>query len=700
MTTKHLGLQALETEKEFHFAQLYRADIDGLRAVAIVFVVLFHAFPTQVPGGFIGVDIFFVISGYLITLIVLRRIRNGTFNLIDFYKSRAYRLLPTLIIVLTTCMIAGWFTMLPDELKSLGSHVFWSTIFSENFLLMKEHGYFDARSEAKPLLHLWSLAVEEQFYLVFPLLFLAARLTKHRLSLQVLTAIVLAASFIYAAYKYPLNPISAYYSLPSRGWEILSGSLLAGALSSPSAGKVYLAGRVFLGTHESSGLLRNCISLIGAVLVLTSILTASKTSQFPGWSATSGVAGSLFIIASGPVAWVNRTLLSNSVLVFIGLISYSLYLWHWPLLSFIRILWPEPSSLLISVTLLASVSLAVITFILIERPIKNCKRDLITTTVLFFLMIAVGVVGFFFHLKQGIPDRASLSGSEQFIKDLTWDHSTNDLCLRHFNYPERKGTWWFCATNSANPTVMIMGNSFANHLYPGLSINENLRHQSFISIGACEPVIGLLGYFPQLEISPCSFDRAIKERAFLDRLLAATPSLKYALISAWWPLFDASGNMLDRAGAIVSPIQVDGRPDLDSSTSLEKFLYALSARIEHLETQGLSVILFLGKPELGFDIRKCAPRPFRRHLDCGINLVRGDAMQAPLRTALANLKLKHSKLKVFDERQHFCKNEGCSVFVDARPLLRDDAHYSVFGSELMAKSFYEWSLTNIPEMHR
>jgi peptidoglycan/LPS O-acetylase OafA/YrhL len=696
MNNENLAFHALEKSKD----QLYRPDIDGLRAVAIIIVVLFHAFPAQVPGGFIGVDVFFVISGYLITAIALRRIRNGTFNFFEFYKSRVYRLFPTLIIVLTACMIAGWFFMLADELENLGSHVFWSTIFSENFLLMKEYGYFDARSEAKPLLHLWSLAVEEQFYLVFPLFFLFLRLSNGQSAFRLITAIAVAGSFVYATYKYPLNPIVAYYSLSSRAWEILSGSLLAGALSSFSVENTSLPKRRYLNDQMVGRLLPSCISLIGAALILTSILTASKTSQFPGWSAASGVAGSILLIACGPSAIVNRAFLGNPVLVFIGLISYSLYLWHWPLLSFVRIVWVDPSSMLLGIAILVSVLLSIATFVFIENPIKRSRRGPVATLALTLLILAVGAVGLLFNLTRGFPDRAALSGTKKFTEDLMWDYSTNDLCLRHFNYSERQGTWWYCTSNSSKPTTIILGNSFANHLYPGLAKNKDFRHQGFLSIGACEPVIGLLDYFPQLEISPCSFDRAYKERAFLNKLIAETPSLKFALVSAWWPLFDSNGNLLDRVGVKASPVRVDGRPDLDRSTSIEKFLYVLSARIADLEARGLTVVLFLGKPELGFDIRKCAPRPFREHLECSINLGRGDAMQAPLRNALKELKLKHSRLKLFDERQYFCRNETCSVFVSGRPLLRDDAHYSVFGSELMAQSFYDWSLTNAPEMHR
>jgi peptidoglycan/LPS O-acetylase OafA/YrhL len=283
----------------------YRADIDGLRAVAVILVVAFHAFPALVPGGFIGVDVFFVISGYLITGLILRSQQEGKFSIKSFYARRARRILPALSVVLAATLVIGGFVLLPVPYKKLGLHAFASAFFFPNFVYWSEIGYFDVGAQMKPLLHLWSLGVEEQFYLVWPLLLMVLRRMQVR-PVFVLSALV-AASLIYSSIEAFHQPAAAFYSPLSRLWELGAGSVLA--CMRINVPYPTLASSAGLGL------------IVGAALILT------NTSPFPGLLAVIPVVGTAVVIAAG------SRILSWRWLVALGLISYPLYLWHWPLLS-------------------------------------------------------------------------------------------------------------------------------------------------------------------------------------------------------------------------------------------------------------------------------------------------------------------------------------------------------------------------------
>jgi peptidoglycan/LPS O-acetylase OafA/YrhL len=290
----------------------YRADIDGLRGVAVLAVLLFHGFPGLLRGGFIGVDIFFVISGYLSTDILLGNQDRGRFRLFDFYRHRVRRIFPTLVVVLAACFAFGWLVLFADEFARLGEHIAASAVFISNFVLWKEAGYFDVDSQTKPLLHLWSLAVEEQFYLLWPpLLWLAWRL---RLPPLGLAGLCVALSFAVCVIFAGRDPTAGFFSPLARFWEILVGAMLISA--------------------ERSGILslrsatRFALSFAGAALVAAALLLMSGSQTYPGWQASIPVLGSLLLLAAGPFAFFNRWGLASRPLVAIGLISYPLYLWH------------------------------------------------------------------------------------------------------------------------------------------------------------------------------------------------------------------------------------------------------------------------------------------------------------------------------------------------------------------------------------
>nr|MBA3535808.1 acyltransferase [Tatlockia sp.] len=309
----------------------YRPDIDGLRAIAVLLVVAFHAFPQWIKGGFIGVDIFFVISGFLISKIIISGlVDHNSFSIGQFYSRRINRIFPALLLMLIACFSFGWFALLPDEYKQLNKHIMGGASFIANILLWNESGYFDNAAVTKPLLHLWSLGIEEQFYIVWPLLVWFA--WKKRFNLAVTIIIVAAFSFLLNISTVNYDSTTAFYSPLTRFWELLTGSLLAYlTLQKEKPSDKFIP-------VDKKKLVANFQAFTGVALVLIAVLVIKQGRHFPGWAALLPTVGALLIILAGSEAWLNRVVLSNRIFVWFGLISFPLYLWHWPLLSYARII--------------------------------------------------------------------------------------------------------------------------------------------------------------------------------------------------------------------------------------------------------------------------------------------------------------------------------------------------------------------------
>jgi peptidoglycan/LPS O-acetylase OafA/YrhL len=394
----------------------YRPDIDGLRALAVLSVVAFHAFPAWVKGGFIGVDIFFVISGFLISTIVFENLDNRTFSFTEFYARRIIRIFPALLLVLVASYAFGWFALLPDEYKQLGKHIAAGAGFVANLALQSEVNYFDNSAETKPLLHLWSLGVEEQFYIVWPLaLWFAWKRHWNRLILTILVATVSFALNIEGTGE---NSLTTFYSPQARFWELLCGGVLAwfalykrdfAANENPRAASSELGEAVCRENWEAAARrLPNAISFLGCLILAYGFMRVDKTMSFPGKWAILPVLGSVLIILAGPNAWINRKVLSNGISVWFGLISFPLYLWHWPLLSFARIVEGETPSWSIRVaTVLLSIILAWLTFKLVESPVRLIRHQKVKATILVILMSLVGCVGYATYERNGIESRVA-----------------------------------------------------------------------------------------------------------------------------------------------------------------------------------------------------------------------------------------------------------------------------------------------------
>lgn len=377
----------------------YRADIDGLRALAVLSVVAYHAFPSAFPGGFIGVDIFFVISGYLISGIIFAGIDDGKFSFIDFYARRARRIFPALAIVLAATLALGWMILLPVEYAKLGQHVLAGVTFTSNFLLMGESGYFDQASSTKPLLHLWSLAIEEQFYLVFPaIVAIAARFTLHRTAVMIAIALL---SFAINIAVYQSDPTANFFAPHTRFWELLTGSILA--TITPRRPD----------TRRQS--VRTALASAGLGMLFVSIFTLTSQTPFPGWAALLPVVGTVLVIYCGPEGAIGGRILGNNWMRKIGLISYPIYLWHWVLLTFMSI-WTSGNAApwQVASAVLLSVALASLTYRLVERPLRFSgplrPRAAAATVALAAAGICAGAVS----LTGGFPQR---TGEVQFFEE-------------------------------------------------------------------------------------------------------------------------------------------------------------------------------------------------------------------------------------------------------------------------------------------
>ena len=392
----------------------YRPDIDGLRAIAVLSVVAFHAFPEWITGGFIGVDIFFVISGYLISTILFENLVKGYFSFSDFYARRVLRIFPALILVLVSCFAFGWTTLLADEFMQLGKHMAAGAGFISNLVFWDEAGYFDNSADTKPLLHLWSLGIEEQFYFVWPALLWLA--WKRHINFLTVTICIAIASFVINIATVYTNPVAAFYSPLSRFWELLIGAILA---------YIVLYKKDLVARRGKSS---DVIGLIGLSVFILGIALLTKTSIFPGWWALLPTLAGAFMIFAGPHAWVNRIILSNKVFVWFGLISYPLYLWHWALLSFARIVEGDVPSLSIRISLVTlSIVISWLTYRFIERPLRFGGRNKVKVIALVLLMTLVGFIGFNTYGRDGLEfRRAHKNAISANINRLSWYNGKDD----------------------------------------------------------------------------------------------------------------------------------------------------------------------------------------------------------------------------------------------------------------------------------
>lgn len=435
----------------------YRTDIDGLRAIAVLAVLGYHAFPDAVGGGFVGVDVFLVISGFLITSIIRDGLDAGRFTLHDFYARRIRRIFPSLAVVLAVVMVIGWFVLVPGDYATLGRHVVGGAAFVSNLVLWREAGYFDADAMFKPLLHLWSLGIEEQFYLLWPPLLILAR--RMRINLLALTLVVAALSFVASVWLLPAHPSAAFYLPFTRFWELMVGGLLAFA-STPA------------GTDRSGGRFETAMASTGLALVVIAAFAFDDAQAFPGWRALLPTLGTALLIQAGPGNVVSRRLLSMRALVAIGLVSYPLYLWHWPLLSLARIdAGDEVSDALRWSLLAASGVLAWLTWRWVERPFRFGRLRARAVPILVATMLVVAAAGGGLMVAKGFESRAGEPVRRYSSYSYPFRASSREGSCSLVDASQPVEFPAVCVdpdTGDGRPLVVLWGDSHAAMFYAGL----------------------------------------------------------------------------------------------------------------------------------------------------------------------------------------------------------------------------------------
>lgn len=687
----------------------YRPDIDGLRAIAVAAVVLFHAFPTALPGGYVGVDIFFVISGYLISSILIKSLQTSQFSLADFYVRRVRRIFPALIVVLAATLLAGWWLLLPGEYRILGRHAAGGTVFLSNFILWREAGYFDATAETKPLLHLWSLAIEEQFYIFWPLILAAAWRLRQRAGI-VLT-ICASASLAWSIASVQINPVAAFFSPISRAWELLAGAALAYAS---------LFGRLLFGHACPTAIdrwlfrldaprYRHLASLLGILLISIAVVCYQQKTPFPGLAALLPVLGAVLIIGAGPDAIVNRLWLSRRWMVAIGLISYPLYLWHWPLLTYPRLIAGEAGLPPLATTglVLLSMVLAWLTYALVETPIRHSagsRRQLIGG--LCGVMALVGVSAVAIHALKGLPNRSNMEPyttlNEKTKQETAWPYAENETCLQRYPSELRSDGWWFCVMNrDAPPRIVLLGNSFANHLYPGIANQPRLGRHTILQLGTCDPAMGVR-YDGYPRGHGCFGEGRDKQERFINGIIEREGSVKFAILSAPWPRFDESGNAVDIHTGAPEEGRFSSIPPVTSQSSKDALVAGVQRRVQWLVDRNITPILILGTPQLGYDPGNCyMSRPLARQSlhSCEVPTETVLVQQHGFRKDIARIQREIPQLRVFDPLTALCDDIFCSL-LDAKSglLLRDIGHLSIAGSNKVGRTFVEWAERNVPEL--
>jgi peptidoglycan/LPS O-acetylase OafA/YrhL len=494
----------------------YRPDIDGLRAIAVGSVLAYHAFPSLLPGGFIGVDIFFVISGFLITTILLQSLAAGDFSYRDFYARRIRRIFPALVLVLLATLAFGWYVLLPGEFSQLGKQTTGGAAFFANLVFLGEAGYFDATAETKPLLHLWSLGIEEQFYIFWPLLLGLA--WRKRWPILRVTLAVATVSFLVNVLTVQPHRAAAFYSPLSRAWELMAGGLLAvmQLQAAAAAGQGQAGGRVWK---------KHLQSIVGIALIVLGLFMTRSTKAFPGWWALLPVLGAASCIAAGPGGVLNKYLLSNRVMVWIGLISYPLYLWHWPLLSYARIVTGgEPPLQLRVVLVVASIVLAWATYRFLERFVKlHLSQAMLRGLAGAGAALALaGVIVFL-----GTPTPRHDSPALQAVADATREDNYYD------GFEEAAlGDQFVYRAGSGKRNVLLIGDSHVEQYAPrALELvrtqPDKARTIYFATKGSCPPVPGLFS----------GLDTGCDERRTAVLELALKPEIDSVVLGACWSCY-------------------------------------------------------------------------------------------------------------------------------------------------------------------
>ena len=647
----------------------YRPDIDGLRAVAVLSILFFHVGIKHFSGGYVGVDIFFVISGYLITSIIVRELTAGEFSIARFYERRVRRILPALTVVVAATLLAGLVLLSPVQLEELGRSATATSVFSSNIFFFLGSGYFDGSSELKPLLHTWSLAVEEQYYILFPfLLMVIAKRLSSRFGVWLVSLGLI--SLLACIFWTPVNGSATFYLIPFRAWELLIGSVLALQLIPTLSGSAA----------------RNALSLAGLSMMLTSVFVYTHDTQFPGAAAMLPTLGTAFVIhaGSGGKTFVNRAL-SVRPMVFVGLISYSLYLWHWPIVVYAKqYLINEWTDLETSVILAVIFLLSILSWRFVETPFRNRqlfgpRERLFARFAVITVVVVSGSLAMVF--TKGFPGRNTVASmSDVITADPGWQHWKN--CEEAGE--EEGGTSDLCSigVQDAPPTFLFWGDSHALSMASAVNLSADRNGSAgLLAIRtACPP---LLSIHRPGEKSCAEFNAAILEH------VGGRPEIDTVILAARWAIATNGTRYKNETGRSMSLVDRESG-EAEAGDNAVLFEIGLRRTIKALAEQGKNIVLVTQVPEVGHDVPSATYSAKLTGRDV-------NAMIAPsideYRERTADVTRVFDKLgseqpmTIVDPAERLCDGSSCKVVVDGTPLYRDDNHLSLRGCVFVSSLF-------------
>ncbi len=633
----------------------YRPDVDGLRAISIIAVMLFHAFPETFGGGFIGVDVFFVISGFLIGGLITQELDAGTFRFASFYARRVRRIFPALVVVVAFVLIVGWNSMFPQEFRQLGRHTAAAALFVSNFVLLDEVGYFDMEAHTKPLLHFWSLAIEEQFYLVWPLFAWAMR--KRRLLFVTSIAVLALASFTLSVTS--TESSVAFYSPLTRVWELAIGVLVA-----------HLP-REVVARWLGQPLVRESIGASGIAAIALAVLITDAQS-FPGWWPLLPVVGAALVIASGPRNLATRYLLSARPMVWIGKISYPLYLWHWPLFAYAWLAYGSKPPEEVRYALLAvSLLFAWLTFAFVEKPIRFGSARLRPVATLTAAVLLLGVGGVTIVQLHGLPDRSVAETNRALAYDLrvpTDSRTSDGTCMQKYGIDT--GDAYVCFVNSPTPRTLVVGDSVSMAFYS--AIHAKLFEEKAAFVGAHS-----FNWARSACLNPGNLEKWMDGSEVCQRvirtvfeILRREPSIE----------------------AVVLPTY-SRNPFFTDETALSDFQHSVASL-------GKKVVYVMSVPQFGNPPAGCHPR---RLSVLGLDITRPAnsyscrQLRSQLEPDLRRQRELFQKMSdtslstfLFDAFEPFCGPKECEQSDERGPLYWSWAHVNERGSSLVLRKFLPW----------
>ncbi len=652
--------------------QGYRRDIDALRGISVLLVVIYHAFPEFLTGGFIGVDVFFVISGYLITNIIVNQINAGNFNFTEFYNRRIRRILPPLIAVLSTSLIAGWLIMLPDEFKQLGSHALSSSIFVQNFNLINELGYFDVSSHYKPLLHLWTLSIEEQYYLLWPAVLVA--IFKLRADPLKILSVIVAASFLLNIYFVNDYKNEVFFHSATRFWELGIGSLLA----------IYSLKHNFTACPRT----RYILFTIGLVFIIFASVYLNARSLYPSWAGLLPTFGAAMIIAA------NVSFKNWGGLVNVGLISYPLYLWHWVIISFLYIyIGKKPNIEALLFAVLIAFFLSYLTYKYIEK-IRYIKSDY-TAIALASCALLVAGIGVLVYKNDGLVNRPQFAYVSELKIQLKRTPMTDKACVSYVrSVLQEKHRFDYCRSefNKNNKKIIaVIGDSHAHVLFPGIA--KVARERGFNTIllanSSCPPLIGFNWGRNPKAVKECQ-----SKILQIMQTLQSDPRIEKVIITTRGPTYihgDVKGKITPASVRKSLKTFCCNSKVMNYSTYFAGYKKTLDQldSIQHIRR----IYYFLENPELDFLPKEVIARPFdyfdisTRHstVDYDLYLMR----MKKYRDLVYKTSTPYNKTIIVDVGPYLCDKKKCHAVKDGEFLYADDDHYSVFGSIYIANKTKE-----------